>query len=192
MLRIVLRIHTEILFDINSSLQQPCKVDVFQMRKLRLEDKCFIQSPSATKYQSRDCFQPRCFWSADTSESSESSEANGTCQALCLGSAISFEVIDICVFTLCVCLIPTDWASLFTTVVSSAGWHQAFRAAYRAWPSLRLGGLHRAWWPWGTCPILKGRDFENRYSQYVPLIGAAVAASFFKVMTSPRARSMTA
>ena len=49
---------TEILFDILSSLQQPCKVDAFQMRKLRLEDKCFTHSPSATKYQSRDCFQP--------------------------------------------------------------------------------------------------------------------------------------
>lgn len=102
------KIHTEILFNINSSLQQPCKGDVFQMRKLRLEDKCFTQSPSATKYQSRACFQPHCLWSADTSESSESSQVNGACQALCLGSAISFEVIETCVFTLCVCLIPTD------------------------------------------------------------------------------------
>lgn len=40
--------------------------------------------------------------------------------------------------------------------------------------------------------VLKERDFKNRYSQYTPLIGAAEAATFFKVMTSLRARSVTA
>lgn len=44
----------------------------------------------------------------------------------------------------------------------------------------------------GVCLVLKGKDFENRCSQYIPLIGVAEAAAFFKVMTSLRAWSVTA
>lgn len=46
--------------------------------------------------------------------------------------------------------------------------------------------------PCGILCVLKERDFKNRYSQYTPLIGAAEAATVFKVMTSLRARSVTA
>lgn len=46
--------------------------------------------------------------------------------------------------------------------------------------------------PCEICYVLKERDFKNRYSQYTPLIGAAEAATFFKVMTSLRAKSVTA